>query len=186
MRKHVQDAIRQSLNKLRTDYLDVVHVHHHHHHHYDTLHVAITTLHEMAQEGHVRCVLHPRTGKHEKEKTAKWYSDHTLARPLFSTHGDHNIRATGIGLMIGMPETLSLWLSSHVRAVARRLGVTGAQVLLRWSLQVGVVVMPCTGNSKHLAENSPHALLRFELTKRDMRQLGEVTLLMAPLAVPLM
>lgn len=48
-------------------------------------------------------------------------------------------------------------------------GVTSAQVILRWNLQRGVVVIPGSGNPDHIAENLD--IFGFELTDDEMEQI---------------
>jgi len=50
--------------------------------------------------------------------------------------------------------------------VARRVGRTAAQVLLRWALQHDLVVLPKSSRQERIAENL--ALFDFELTQEDM------------------
>jgi diketogulonate reductase-like aldo/keto reductase len=56
-----------------------------------------------------------------------------------------------------------------VVAVARRLGRTPAQVLLRWAIQHGAVVIPKSGRRERIIENA--RVFEFELADDDMRLL---------------
>ena len=53
-----------------------------------------------------------------------------------------------------------------ISAIADAHGVTSAQVILRWDLQRGVVVIPGSGNPEHIRENLD--LFGFELTEEEM------------------
>jgi diketogulonate reductase-like aldo/keto reductase len=53
----------------------------------------------------------------------------------------------------------------EVRKIAERLGRTPAQVLLRWSLQRGTVVIPKSTHRERIAENA--AIFAFELSEDD-------------------
>lgn len=53
-----------------------------------------------------------------------------------------------------------------VTAIADRLGVTPAQVVLRWHLQQGIIVIPKSVNPQRMRENLD--LFGFELTDEDM------------------
>jgi diketogulonate reductase-like aldo/keto reductase len=57
----------------------------------------------------------------------------------------------------------------RVAEVARRAGKSNAQVLLRWGLQHGMVVLPKSVNEKRIAENG--AILDFELDAAAMKAL---------------
>ncbi len=57
-----------------------------------------------------------------------------------------------------------------IRAIAEAHGVSAAQVILRWDLQRGIVVIPGSGNPEHIRENLD--LFGFELTETEMEQIG--------------
>ena len=57
-----------------------------------------------------------------------------------------------------------------IRAIAEAHGVSAAQVILRWDLQRGIVVIPGSGNPEHIRENLD--LFGFELTEAEMEQIG--------------
>ena len=58
----------------------------------------------------------------------------------------------------------------HVRAVADRHGATPAQVLLRWSIELGTVPLPKANQRQHQLENL--GALDLELTDADMAELN--------------
>ena len=53
-----------------------------------------------------------------------------------------------------------------ISAIAEAHGVTSAQVILRWNLQRGVVVIPGSSNPDHIRENLD--LFRFSLSQEEM------------------
>ena len=55
-------------------------------------------------------------------------------------------------------------------AIAKAHGVTPVQVILRWNLQRGVVVIPGSSNPKHIRENLD--LLGFSLTDEEMAKIA--------------
>ena len=57
-----------------------------------------------------------------------------------------------------------------ISAMAQAHGVTSAQVILRWNLQRGVVVIPGSSNPDHIRENLD--LFGFELTEDEMAQIA--------------
>lgn len=57
-----------------------------------------------------------------------------------------------------------------ISAIAEAHGVTSAQVILRWNLQRGVVVIPGSSNPDHIRENPD--LFGFELTDEEMAQIA--------------
>ena len=50
--------------------------------------------------------------------------------------------------------------------------VSSAQVILRWNLQKGVVVIPGSGNPDHIKENAE--LYHFGLTEDEMAQINDL------------
>jgi diketogulonate reductase-like aldo/keto reductase len=56
-----------------------------------------------------------------------------------------------------------------VARVAQRLGRTPAQVLLRWGLQHGLVVLPKSTHAERIRENA--AVFDFEISAEEMSQL---------------
>ena len=56
-----------------------------------------------------------------------------------------------------------------ISAIARAHGASPAQVILRWNLQKGVVVIPGSRNPGHIRENLD--LFDFELTADAMTQI---------------
>ena len=61
-----------------------------------------------------------------------------------------------------------------VKAIAKRVGKTAAQVVLRWGVQRGNAIIPKTIKPERLAEN--RALFDFELSANDMQQIGALNL----------
>ena len=57
-----------------------------------------------------------------------------------------------------------------ISAIAEDHGVTSAQVILRWNLQRGVVVIPGSSNPDHIRENLD--LFSFELTEEEMSRIA--------------
>lgn len=59
---------------------------------------------------------------------------------------------------------------STIVEIAKAHDVTAAQVILRWNLQKGVVVIPGSGNPEHIRENLD--IFDFELTKEEMERMN--------------
>ena len=56
-----------------------------------------------------------------------------------------------------------------IRGIAEKHGVSSAQVILRWDLQRGIVVIPGSSNPEHIRENLD--LFGFELTEEEMNSI---------------
>lgn len=70
----------------------------------------------------------------------------------------------------GRGYTAELLGNATISAVAKAHGVSSAQVILRWNLQKGVVVIPGSSNPEHIKENLD--VFGFELTESEMAQIN--------------
>lgn len=66
----------------------------------------------------------------------------------------------------GRGYTAELLGNETIKAIAAAHGVSAAQVILRWDLQNGVVVIPGSSNPDHIRENTE--LYHFSLTDAEM------------------
>ena len=88
---------------------------------------------------------------------------------LRAYHAEHGILTESWG-PIGQGK--GLLENEHVQEVARRRGRTPAQVVLRWHLQLGLVVIPKSVTPSRIAENI--ALFDFELDDEDLASIAKV------------
>lgn len=70
----------------------------------------------------------------------------------------------------GRGHTAELLGNDVISAIASTHGVTSAQVILRWNLQKGVVVIPGSSNPDHIRENLD--LFGFKLTEDEMNRIN--------------
>ena len=70
----------------------------------------------------------------------------------------------------GRGHTAELLGDEVISGIAKAHGVSSAQVILRWNLQKGVVVIPGSSNPDHIKENTE--LYGFELTNEEMAQIN--------------
>lgn len=70
----------------------------------------------------------------------------------------------------GRGHTAELLGDSVISEIAEAHGVSSAQVILRWNLQKGVVVIPGSSNPDHIKENTE--LYHFELTANEMNRIN--------------
>lgn len=70
----------------------------------------------------------------------------------------------------GRGHTAELLGDDTISVIAKAHGVSSAQVILRWNLQKGVVVIPGSSNPDHIKENLD--LFGFELTDEEMKQIN--------------
>ena len=72
----------------------------------------------------------------------------------------------------GRGYTAELLGNDTIKKIAKAHGVSAAQVILRWDLQNGVVVIPGSSNPKHILENTK--LYDFELTAEEMKAIKDL------------
>ena len=70
----------------------------------------------------------------------------------------------------GRGHTKELLSDPVITEIAKAHGKSSAQIILRWNLQKGVVVIPGSSNPEHIQENTE--LYDFELTKHEMEQMN--------------
>lgn len=70
----------------------------------------------------------------------------------------------------GRGHTAELLGDAVISEIAKVHGKSSSQVILRWNLQKGVVVIPGSSNPKHIQDNTE--LFNFELTDQDMRRIN--------------
>jgi 2,5-diketo-D-gluconate reductase A len=85
---------------------------------------------------------------------------------LRAVHGQHGIRTEAYG-PLGVGKLLE---NPAITTVAAAHGKSPAQVLIRWSLQLGNVVIPRSSNPARIAENA--TVFDFELTPEQMDTLN--------------
>ncbi|MEY8330151.1 aldo/keto reductase [Lachnospiraceae bacterium 48-33] len=72
----------------------------------------------------------------------------------------------------GRGHTKELLNDSVISEIAKAHNVSSAQVILRWNLQKGVVVIPGSSNPDHIKENTE--LYHFTLTEDEMKRINEL------------
>ncbi len=70
----------------------------------------------------------------------------------------------------GRGYTADLLGNETIQSIAQAHGVSAAQVILRWDLQRGIVVIPGSSNPEHIRENLD--LFDFELSDEEMEQIA--------------
>lgn len=70
----------------------------------------------------------------------------------------------------GRGYTAELLGNEVISEIAQAHGKSSAQIILRWNLQKGVVVIPGSSNPEHIRENTE--LFDFELTEEEMERIG--------------
>ncbi|MHC2068729.1 aldo/keto reductase [Bremerella sp. T1] len=108
--------------------------------------------------------LHPRL---TQEKLLRYCTQEKIAVTAFSPFGPSSY------YQLGMAEkSESLLNHDVVQGVAKEASKSPAQVLLRWAVQRGTIVIPKASSAEHLQENG--AIFDFELTNDQMTQLSDL------------
>ena len=98
------------------------------------------------------------------------------AHPYFpQTELKKVLAQTGMGLMAWYPlghGDKALIGESVFGELAEKYGKTNAQIILRWHVQSGNIVIPGSKNPDHIRDN--FAIFDFELTSEDMEKIAEV------------
>ncbi len=87
--------------------------------------------------------------------------------PYIQSHG---IVVQGWYPLGGRGHTAELLGDPVISEIAQAHGVSSAQVILRWNLQKGVVVIPGSSNPNHIRENNE--LYHFSLTDEEMQRIN--------------
>lgn len=72
----------------------------------------------------------------------------------------------------GRGHTAELLNDETISEIAVKHGKTSAQIILRWNLQKGVIVIPGSSNPEHIKENTE--LFDFELTEEEMNLINSL------------
>jgi len=106
--------------------------------------------------------LHPKL---TQEKLLRYCGQEEIAVTAFSPFGPSSYYQLGMA-----DESESLIDHVVVREIAMEAGQTPGQVLLRWAVQRGTIVIPKASSEQHLLENA--AIFDFDLTKDQMIRLS--------------
>ena len=170
-------SVLASLDKLKTDYLDLVLLHQP----FGDTYGAWRALVKLYEEGRVRAIgisnFYPdrlvefsifnsfrpmvnqvETHPHDQQKEAiKWMRKYGVQPEAWAPFGE------GRG---------GLFENETLRAIGRKHGKTSAQVMLRWNLQRGVVVIPKSVHIERMRENFD--VFDFTLSEEDMAEIGSL------------
>lgn len=173
--ENCKKSVEDSLRKLKTDYMDLMLLHQP----FSDVYGAWRALEELYEAGKIRAIgisnfypdrmvdiasfarirpmvnqieIHP----HNQQIAAKeWNKKYGLQIEAWAPFGE------GRGGMFDLPE---------LKAIGEKYGKTSAQVILRWHLQSGVVVIPKSTHKERMEEN--FNVFDFTLTDEDMQQIA--------------
>ncbi len=174
---HAAEAIDEALEKMGLDYIDMILLHHPG----DGDVEAYLALEQAVADGKVHSI-----------GLSNWYVEEleeflpqvnitpALVQNEIHPYYQENdvipyIQSLGIVVqgwypLGGRGHTAELLGDETISAIAEAHGVSSAQVILRWNLQKGVVVIPGSSDPDHIRENLD--LFGFELTDGEMEQIN--------------
>ena len=164
-------SVLESMRKLKVDYLDLCLLHQP----FGDVYGAYRALEDLYDEGKIRAIgisnfytdrmidiasfarikpmvnqieIHPH---HQQTETIEWHKKYDVQPEAWAPFGE------GRGDMFNLPE---------LKAIGEKYGKTVAQVILRWHLQRGIIVIPKSVHIERMEEN--FNVFDFELSEEDM------------------
>ena len=74
----------------------------------------------------------------------------------------------------GRGHTSENFNNETIKEIAEKYNKTSAQIILRWQLQAGYIVIPGSSNPDHIAEN--YNIFNFELSEEDMNNIADINI----------
>lgn len=168
-------SVLESMRKLQVDYLDLCLLHQP----FSDVYGAYRALEDLYDEGKIRAIgisnfyvdrmidiasfarikpminqieIHPH---HQQSESLEWHNKYSVQPEAWAPFGE------GRGDMFNLPE---------LKAIGEKYGKTVAQVILRWHIQRGVVVIPKSTHIERMKEN--FNVFDFELTNEDIEAIS--------------
>ena len=168
-------SVLESMEKLRTDYLDLMLLHQP----FGDIYGAWRALEQLYKEGKIRAIgisnfypnmvvefaslneiapmvnqveLHPH---YQQAEALEWMKKYGIAPEAWAPFGE------GRG---------GLFSNGTLSKIGGKYGKSAAQVMLRWNLQRGVIVIPKSVHKERMAENFD--VFDFELSQADMEEIA--------------
>jgi len=171
------DAVDETLERLGVDYVDLLYIHQP----AGNWLAGYRQLEKALRDGKARSIgISNFEGKYIQELETKWETAPQFiqveAHPYFT---QKDLRVTldkyGIKLMSWYPlghGDKSLIQEAVFAELGKKYGKTPAQVILRWHVQMGFVVIPGSKNVDHIKDNLN--IMDFELTGEEMAEIAKL------------
>ena len=172
-----RESVEESLKKLKTDYIDLMLLHQP----FSDYYGAWRALEELYEEGKLRAIgisnfypdrlvdiaafarIRPMINQVEVHP----YNQQVLAKEYMDKYGVQTEAWAPFGEGRG-----GLFEDGVLMEIGRKHGKTTAQVMLRWNIQRGVVVIPKSTHYERMAEN--FNVFDFTLDAEDMKKIGHL------------
>ena len=105
-----------------------------------------------------------------KAEAMEWVFDFETKTVVLNSGYPMSLNGIGTYSLLGNTCVTSVSEALKRSTIAKAHGESSAQVILRWNLQKGVVVIPGSSNPVHIQENTE--LYDFELSEEEMRQIN--------------
>ncbi len=169
--EEARKSVEESLRKLQTDYLDLMLLHQPFNDYYG----AYRALEDMYQEGKLKAIgvsnfypdrlvdlasftkIPPMVNQIETHVLNQRQEDHTWMEKYKVAHEAWAPFGEGRG---------GLFENETLKDIGRKYGKTTAQVMLRWNIQRGVIVLPKSTHKERMVQNMD--VFDFSLTQEDM------------------
>lgn len=167
----VKEAFETSLKKLRTKYLDLYLIHWP----VEGFEKAWAVLEDLYSEGRIRAIGVSNFKRHHLEYLIKNFRIKPMVNQVEANPYNNNQELIGdcknLGIVVEAWSPLggsggNLLGDEAIRAMAQKYQKTPAQVVLRWNLQRGVVILPKSLHQERIISNFD--LSDFELLPEDM------------------
>lgn len=170
-------SVIESMRRLQTDYLDLCLLHQP----FSDYYGAWRALEELYDEGRIRAIgvsnfypdrlvdlslfsrIKPMVNQVETHPLCQQGEAHAVMERYGIVHEAWAPFGEGHGGLFGNPV---------LKSIGDKYGKTPAQVMLRWNIQRGVVVIPKSTHFERMAENLD--VFDFELSEEDMGRIGEL------------
>ncbi|WP_314720389.1 aldo/keto reductase [Parvimonas micra] len=175
------DAINESLNRLGLDYIDLMILHHSQPSNDIT---AYKGMERAVEAGKLRSI--GLSNYYDKDDFDRVVNATTIKPALLQneTHPYHqsrdmaeHIKQYGTVLESWFPlggrgNTQTLFNDSTISKIAKSHNKSSAQIILRWHIQMGYIVIPGSSSENHIAEN--YDIFDFELSPQEMNDLKNI------------
>ena len=174
------NSIDESLRKLDTDYIDLLLIHQPG----SNDEAVYKAMEQGVRDGKVRTI--GISNYYTKEEVEEVLSYVTIIPSVIQNENHIFYQNTELqeyvsqyGIIIeswypfgGRGHTSENFNNEEIKQLAEKYNKTSAQIILRWQLQAGYIVIPGSSNPEHIAEN--YDIFDFELSEDDMKKIANI------------
>lgn len=174
---NTDNSIDESLTKLKVDYIDLLLIHQHGSNDEEVY----KSMERAVKDGKVRSI---GISNYYTKKAIDEVLNYAIITPAVIQNENHlyyqntelqeYVKQYGIIIESWYPfggrgHTSEHFNNSIITELAAKYNKTSAQIILRWQLQAGYIVIPSSSNPNHIAEN--YNVFDFELSSEDMQMI---------------